>query len=117
MARVLERVRAELGPDALILASRQVGDGVEVTAALEPEDDWPAPPLALPLAPAYEPPSRAALNFHGVPIALHAALGHGDLAGALGTVFEFAPLPLAGSRFLYLNRSRSRKASVTRGRR
>ena len=97
MADAMARVRAELGPDALILASRQVGNGVEVTAALEPEDDWPPPLLAPPLAPACDPPLRAALNFHGVPTALHAALGRGDLAGALGAVFAFAPLPLAAS--------------------
>jgi flagellar biosynthesis protein FlhF len=93
MADAMARVRAELGPDALILASRQVGDGVEVTAALEPEDDLPAPSLA----PSHDPPSRAALSFHGVPVALHAALGRGDLAAMLGTVLGFAPLPLAAS--------------------
>jgi flagellar biosynthesis protein FlhF len=93
MADAMARVRAELGPDALILASRQVGDGVEVTAALEPEDDLPAPSLA----PVYDPPSHAALSFHGVPVALHAALGHGDLAARLGTTFAFAPLPLSAS--------------------
>lgn len=97
MADAMARVRAELGPDALILASRQVGDGVEVTAALEPEEEWAAPPLVPSSTPVRPPPSRAALSFHGVPVALHAALGHGDLADALGAVFGFAPLPLAGS--------------------
>ena len=38
MAEAMARVRAELGEDALILATRRVGDGVEVTAALEPDD-------------------------------------------------------------------------------
>jgi len=32
----LARVRKELGPDALILSTRRVTDGVEITAALEP---------------------------------------------------------------------------------
>lgn len=93
IADAMARVRAELGPDALILASRQVGDGVEVTAALEPEDTLAPPPLA----PAREPPAWAALGYHGVPAALHAALGRGDLPGALGAMFGFAPLPLAAS--------------------
>ena len=38
MAEAMARVRAELGADALILATRRVGDGVEITAALEPDD-------------------------------------------------------------------------------
>jgi len=92
MAEAMARVRAELGAEALILASRQVGDGVEVTAALEPEDELPPP-----LAPVVDPSSRAAFAFHGVPAALHAALGRGDLAATLATEFDFAPLPLAAA--------------------
>ena len=38
MAQAMARVRAELGPDALILGTRRVADGVEVTAAVEPDD-------------------------------------------------------------------------------
>ncbi len=34
--QAMSRVRAELGADALILATRRVAEGVEVTAALEP---------------------------------------------------------------------------------
>jgi flagellar biosynthesis protein FlhF len=90
MSEAMARVRAELGADALILASRQVGDGVEVTAALEPEDERP-PPL-VPCA--ADPLPRVMLGYHGVPTALHASLGRGDLAAALGTVFSFAALPL-----------------------
>jgi flagellar biosynthesis protein FlhF len=95
MAEAMARVRAELGEDALILSSRQVGDGVEVTAALEPEDE--APPLALTpgLKPAVDAPLRAALKYHGVPSALHGTLGRGDLATALDAVCAFVPLPLA----------------------
>jgi flagellar biosynthesis protein FlhF len=92
MAEAMARVRAELGEDALILASRQVGDGVEVSAALEPEDELPSS-----LPPMSDPSSRAALTFHGVPAPLHAALGRGDLAAALGSAFEFAPLPLGAA--------------------
>lgn len=82
----MARVRAELGEDALILASRQVSDGVEVTAALEPADDLP-PPAALGL-------SLAALRFHAVPEPLLTTLAGGALGTALATAFSFAPLPL-----------------------
>ena len=60
MAEAMARVRTELGEDALILASRQVDDGVEVTAALEVEDDPPPPPLKLDV----DQPHRAALIYH-----------------------------------------------------
>lgn len=93
MAQAMARVRAELGEDALILATRRVGDGVEITAALEPDE---APP---PLAP--DPSRIAMLDFHGVPAALRPALQGGDLAAALGEVLPFATLPL-GERPLLL---------------
>src|SRR5271157_1129831 len=57
MAGAMAQVRAELGSDALILATRRVADGVEVTAALEPEDD--TPPLPPP-----DPTRLAVLDFH-----------------------------------------------------
>jgi flagellar biosynthesis protein FlhF len=93
MAEAMARVRTELGEDALILASRQVDDGVEVTAALEVEDDPPPPPLKLDV----DQPHRAALIYHGVPAALHAALEGGDLAANLAAVFESVPLALAAA--------------------
>jgi len=66
MRQALVRVRAELGPSAVILGSRRVAEGVEVTAAIDfaVEDRWPplgraAPPPAPPPdvreAPAAEP--------------------------------------------------------------
>jgi flagellar biosynthesis protein FlhF len=64
MAAAMALVRAELGDDALILATRRVGDGVEVTAALEPSES-PPPPLAPP-----DPVRLAALEFHAVPASL-----------------------------------------------
>ena len=52
MRQALVRVRAELGPAAVILGSRRVAEGVEVTAAIDfdVEDRWPplgrtAPPV------------------------------------------------------------------------
>ena len=98
MAQAMARVRAELGEDALILATRRVGDGVEVTAALEPDD------AAATAAPPPDPARLAALDFHGVPAALHAALQQGELEAALAKALPFgthcrfgeAPLLLVG---------------------
>lgn len=86
MAQAMARVRAELGDEALILATRRVGDGVEVTAALEPDE---APPVAPP-----DPALLAALEFHGIPVAMHAALLHDDLATALEKALPFGTLPI-----------------------
>jgi flagellar biosynthesis protein FlhF len=97
MAEAMARVRAELGEDALILTSRQVGDGVEVTAALEPEDETPPSPLK-PAAPSAADRSlRAALAFHGIPAALAATLSGPHLPSALAATCAFAPLPVAPS--------------------
>jgi flagellar biosynthesis protein FlhF len=87
MADAMARVRAELGEDALILATRRVGDGVEVTAALEPDEA--AAPLAQP-----DPAIVAALDFHHAPPALHTALEQGDLSAALAHVLPFGVLPI-----------------------
>jgi flagellar biosynthesis protein FlhF len=87
MAEAMARIRAELGNDALILSTRRVGDGVEVTAALEPDD------VPLPLAPP-DPERLAILEFHNVPASLHAALRQGDLADALAAAISFGTLPL-----------------------
>ena len=86
----MAQVRAELGPEAMILATRRVGQGVEVTAALEPEVEAITP---LPLPP--DPVRAAALAWHSVPEALAEALGGGELDQALAATLAFAPLPLA----------------------
>lgn len=85
VADAMARVRAELGADALILATRRVRDGVEVTAALEPEE----PP------PRVDPARLTALAFHGVPAAMHTSLQSGPLDQALTQALPFAALPLA----------------------
>ena len=72
----MAQVRADLGVDALIVGTRRVSDGVEVTAALE-EAERPLP------APEPEPNRVAALQFHGVPEPLQSALATGPLDGAL----------------------------------
>ncbi len=91
MAEAMAQLRAELGSDALILATRRVAGGVEVTAAIEPAPD-PDPP---PLEP--DPGRLAALQFHAVPDGLHAALRTGPLDAALLQILRFEPLPLARS--------------------
>ena len=87
MAEAMARVRAELGLDALILATRRVADGVEITAALEPEEEEVA---ALP-----DPARAARLSWHGVPPCLADRLG-GALEAALGRVLRFGALALDG---------------------
>ena len=94
MAEAMARVRADLGLDALILATRRVADGVELTAALEP-DDAP-PPLSTP--PLYTPPGDPArlrlLAWHGVPPPLAERLAHGQLPAALARALDFGTLGL-----------------------
>lgn len=111
-------VRAELGGDALILATRRTGDGVEITAALEP--DVAAVPLLHPVMTTRDrtagPPLSAAalrlqtaLQFHGVaedlrtqllpaalPEALPAALATALRFGALDLRPQAAPIMLIG---------------------
>ena len=89
IAEAMGRVRQELGAEALILSNRRVSDGVEITAALEPEEDFVAP----------APPTENAallerLIWHGVPAPLSRRLACGDLAQSLAQSLSFAPLPL-----------------------
>jgi flagellar biosynthesis protein FlhF len=87
MAAAMAQVRAELGPDALILGTRRVGGGVEITAALEPDDPLPPSPP--------DPARLAALHFHAVPPALQRSLQTGSLDVALAEALSFGSLPLA----------------------
>ena len=82
VAAAMAQVRAELGADALILATRRVGSGVEITAALEPAAA--APPL-----PAPDPARMDRLRWHGVPSALANQLGTGPLETALAATLRF----------------------------
>lgn len=86
VAAALRLVRAELGPDALILATRRVGDGVELTAALEPAAPEP-PPVA-------DAAREAALAWHGVPSDVAGRLMAGPLDAALAAALPFRKLPL-----------------------
>lgn len=96
MTAAMALVRDSLGPDALILSTRRVSDGVEVTAALEPALE--APPLSVPPPPPPADPARnAALAWHGVPASLVEALAPGRLADVLPGALLFGDLPLDGA--------------------
>lgn len=112
VAQAMAQIRAELGQDALILATRRVAEGVEVSAALEQADEEgpaaivPAPPpppsAPTPLAPAADPARDAALAYHGVPAGLAARLRGaspgfvgGTLAETLAGAFRWDALPLS----------------------
>lgn len=84
--------RAELGLEALILSTRRIGEGVELTAALEPAEEIP-PAKA---------PAEADFAYHGIPPAIAARLSGADLAQALARVLRFGTLPLAAGRALLL---------------
>ncbi len=97
MAEAMACVRADLGPDALILATRRVAEGVEVTAALELE------PEPAPAPPARDPQRQTLLAYHDVPSELRQALEMGVLDQALGAALPFTALPLEpGSRPILL---------------
>jgi flagellar biosynthesis protein FlhF len=85
-AEAIGKIRTELGADALILNTRRVADGVEITAALEPREPPRIPPP--------EPNAVAALQFHGVPEALAQRLSGVSLRGALAAQLGFEALPL-----------------------
>jgi flagellar biosynthesis protein FlhF len=92
MGEAMAVLRAELGEDAVILGTRHVAGGVEVTAALESGDDEPL--VIAPDAP-HAAPIPAALRRHNLPPALAQRLAGGTLEAAIGRVFRFEALPLA----------------------
>lgn len=82
-ALAMSQVRTAFGAEALILGTRQLADGVEITAALD--DDLPAPA-------APDPGRLSALRYHGIPDSLHPALDHGALEPALAATLSFGTL-------------------------
>jgi flagellar biosynthesis protein FlhF len=89
VAEAMRQVRSEMGPDALILSTRKVADGVEVTACLEA---IAPPPQQVPDA------ARVRLlAWHGLPRELCDQLGVGPLAGALATAIRFTRLDIAAA--------------------
>ncbi len=104
VAAAMAQIRDELGGEALILSTRRVAGGVELTAGLETE------PLGAPMANGAEPASRGfaatarepgadpdradLLAWHGVPLLLARKLRAGPMPFALSAALRFAPLPL-----------------------
>jgi flagellar biosynthesis protein FlhF len=103
MSEAMRLLRTDLGPDAVLLSSRRVAGGVEVTAGLDEEDgDEPlliGPAATLPKLPRRRadapPPSpdAASLAFHGLSTVLGDRLAGGTLEAALEARLQFARLP------------------------
>jgi flagellar biosynthesis protein FlhF len=98
MAEAMAQIRAELGADAIILEQRRTRHGVEVTAALEPDELILIQPLTSP--PNFAPPSP--LDFHNIPPRLAQALASAPLPQSLAQALAFAPLPPGRERPLLL---------------
>lgn len=105
LAAAMAQVRDELGLDALILETASRDGMVEVTAALEPEDE--PEPLDLPgfdplqglhplPAPELRPttPVSDALLRHNLPATLLSALQQGPLEAGCSRLFRFTRLPV-----------------------
>ena len=86
LAEAIARVRAELGGEALILSTRRVADGVEVTAALDNDQDNASPAL--------DPRRLEGFRHHGVTATMARKLERGPLAFALSAALRFGSLPL-----------------------
>lgn len=89
----MAKVRQDLGPEALILRTRRVADGVEVTAALEQAEAVLDLHLITPRLPRGDD-REAALQWHGVPPALASRLQHGPMEVAVAASVAFCPLNL-----------------------
>jgi flagellar biosynthesis protein FlhF len=89
MADAMAQIRAELGADAIILEQRRTRHGVEVTAALEPDE----PLLIQPITPPAPLVTASPLAFHNIAPGLAQALATAPLAESLATALGFAPLP------------------------
>lgn len=86
MAEAMRQVRGDLGADALILSTRKVCDGVEVTAAIED--------VVVDTQVMAEPDSRSLrhLAYHGTPTELARRLAGGNLAETLSAQLAFGSL-------------------------
>ena len=93
VAQAMAQVRSDLGPEALILSTRRTGEGVVLTAAIDPDDVQPAPLPTIPVLTASEPQPSADVLRQGLPASLAAMLGGPDLKGNLAALLRFGPLP------------------------
>jgi hypothetical protein len=98
MAEAMAQIRAELGDDAIILEQRRTRHGVEVTAALEPDE----PLLIQPLNNGASFAPVGPLDFHNIPASLAHALHRGPLPQSLAENLIFAALPRGLERPLLL---------------
>ena len=109
----MQRMRAALGDDAVILATHDLADGIRLTAAAEMAADDLGALLAPGVAPAVRAAVAACLSTHGVPAPLGRALLEdlakiqavepaAALAQLLGARFRFVPLTLPSNRPLAL---------------
>ncbi len=96
MADAIATLRAELGAEAVILSTRRVAGGVEVTAGHDADDE----PLVI--APDARPaaPLPDALRRHNLPAALATRMAGSPLAEALRRALRFEALPLDGTLLL-----------------
>jgi flagellar biosynthesis protein FlhF len=85
MPEAMAAIRAELGPDALILGSRRIGGGIEVSAALEPVGEALPDELLM---------CEAVLDWHRVPPPLDRLLAEGPLEETLASLLPFGSLSL-----------------------
>ncbi len=92
MADAMAQLRSELGPDALLLSSRRVDGGVELTAALDQPEEPPA--ASLPAAAHGLPAAGLNAAYHGIPGSLAARLAGTDLPASLRSALRFGKLPL-----------------------
>jgi flagellar biosynthesis protein FlhF len=107
MRQALLRVRNALGPDAVILSSRRLPEGVEVTAAVDFEAaDRPAPVPATPVAAAPVPVPRE------VPVTAEFAEERGDLGTEVRRLRELLETQLAALAWNDFTRREPHKARV-----
>jgi flagellar biosynthesis protein FlhF len=98
IAEAMAQIRAELGTDAIILEQHRTRHGVEVTAALEPDE----PLLIQPLTAATPFAAPGPLDFHNIPQELLQLLARTPLEQSLAEALSFAPLPSGRERPLLL---------------
>jgi flagellar biosynthesis protein FlhF len=97
MADAIATLRAECGEEAVILGTRRVAGGVEVTAAQELADE----PLMIAPDAVQAVGLPPALARHNLPPALAQRLASGTLEQALAQQFRFAGLPLDAAPLLF----------------
>ncbi|MCA3376473.1 MAG: GTPase [Roseomonas sp.] len=98
IAEAMAQIRAELGADAIILEQHRTRHGIEVTAALEPDE----PLLIQPLTTAAPLAAPGPLDFHNIPQELLQLLARTPLQQSLAEALSFAPLPSGRERPLLL---------------